>query len=60
MKGIFESFCEEVKASFKVKDQTPGHLNAKKEELEVESHIANTDKKKTKNLYESNSLTNSG
>ena len=52
IKGIFESLCEEIKASFKVKGQTPGHLNAKKEELEVEFHIANIDHKKK--LYGSN------
>ena len=40
---IFKSFYEEITADFKVKDQTPGLLNAKKEELELESHFVNID-----------------
>ena len=38
-----ESYVEVITADFKVKDQTPGLLNAKKEELEVESHFVNID-----------------
>ena len=43
MEDIVEKFCGEMEADFKAKDQTPGLLRTKKEQLEVESHAANSE-----------------
>ena len=46
MEGVLENLCKEVKADFKAKEPTANLLRMKQGQLEIESHLTNSEQKK--------------